>query len=297
MSLTTSPTTRKCYGLQRVCRTWGIPRSTIYSEKQRRSTCRQKQKRGPKPLMTDHELLGSIRADLEASPFHGEGHRKVHARLRNRKGFRMGRERVRRIMKEAKLLSPYRSATGKVKAHDGRITTDSPDVMWATDGAKIMTVKDGWVWFFGIIEHWNAECLGWHICKNGDRFAAIDALTMGVRSRYGSTQPDVARGLKLRMDHGSQFTSEAFLRQVRYWGISPSFGFVKEPETNGVVERFHRTLKEQVIHGRIYQNIEELRKNVETFIRNYNQSWLLEKLGYVSPAEARAMWEAKKAIA
>ena len=297
MSLTASPSTGKCYGLQRVCRAWGIPRSTIYFEKQRRSTCRPKQKRGPKALITDHELLGSIREDLKTSPFNGEGHRKVHARLRYRKGLRTGRERVRRIMKEARLLSPYRSAIGKAKAHDGRITTDAPDMMWATDGAKILTAKDGWVWFFGIIEHWNAECLGWHICKNGDRFAAIDALTMGIRSRYESTEQGVARGLKLRMDHGSQFTSEAFLRQVRYWGISPSFGFVKEPETNGVVERFHRTLKEQVIHGRIYQDIEELRESVETFIRSYNQDWLLEKLGYVSPAEARAIWEAKQAIA
>lgn len=297
MSLTISPAAKKCYGIQRVCQAWGIPRSTIYFEKRQRFVCLQNQKRGPKPSMTDQDLLESIRADLEESPFHGEGHRKVHARLRHRKGLCVGRERIRRVMREARLLSPYRSATGKAKAHDGRITTDAPDIMWATDGAKIMTVEDGWVWFFGIIEHWNAECLGWHICKKGDRFAAIEALTMGVHSRYGSTQPDIARGLKLRMDHGSQFSSEHFLRQVRYWGISPSFGFVKEPETNGVIERFHRTLKEQVIHGRIYRNIEELRSCVNTFIRKYNQSWLLEKLGYMSPAEARASWEAKRAIA
>ena len=35
--------------------------------------------------------------------------------------------------------------------------------------------------------------------------------------------------------------------------------FVAEPQTNGVAERFNRTLKEQIIHGRIYRNIAELR--------------------------------------
>jgi putative transposase len=97
------------------------------------------------------------------------------------------------------------------------------------------------------------------------------------------------------MDHGSQFKSDGFLHQLRYWGFSPSFGFVKEPETNGVIERFHRTLKEQVIHGRVYRDIEELRRSVAGFISTYNDEWLLEKLGYLSPHQARAKWEKRHA--
>ena len=46
--------------------------------------------------------------------------------------------------------------------------------------------------------------------------------------------------------------------QIRYWGICPSFGFVEEPETNGVAERWNRTLKEQAIHGRVFHNLEEV---------------------------------------
>ena len=61
------------------------------------------------------------------------------------------------------------------------------------------------------------------------------------------------------MDHGSQYLSDHFLKQIRYWGIHPSFGFVEEPETNGVAERWNRTLKEQAIHGRIFQNLEAVR--------------------------------------
>jgi putative transposase len=103
----------------------------------------------------------------------------------------------------------------------------------------------------------------------------------------GSIEADVARGLALRMDHGSQYLSDHFLNQIRYWGIRPSFGFVEEPETNGVAERWNRTLKEQSIHGRIFQNLEEVRAAVAEFVERYNKTWRLEKIGYQTPIEAR----------
>ncbi len=46
------------------------------------------------------------------------------------------------------------------------------------------------------------------------------------------------------MDHGTQYLSDHFLNQLRYWGITPSFAFVEQPQTNGVAERFNRTLKD-----------------------------------------------------
>ena len=121
--------------------------------------------------------------------------------------------------------------------------------MWGTDGVRVFTLDDGWGWIFAAVEHWNAECVGWHVCKVGSRFAALDPIAQGLERLYGSLDADVARGLALRMDHGSQYLSDHFLKQIRYWGIHPSFGFVEEPETNGVAERWNRTLKEQAIHG------------------------------------------------
>ena len=109
---------------------------------------------------------------------------------------------------------------------------------------RVFTVDDGWVWIFAAVEHWNAECVGWHACKVGSRFAALEPIAQGLQRIYGSVDADVARGLALRMDHGSQYLSDHFLNQIRYWGVRPSFGFVEEPETNGVVERWNRTLKE-----------------------------------------------------
>ena len=67
-------------------------------------------------------------------------------------------------------------------------------------------------------------------------------------------------------------------------------------QTNGVAERFNRTLKEQIIHGRIYRNIAELRDAVRDFVELYNAQWIVEKNGYLSPAQARQAWHAAISI-
>ena len=62
---------------------------------------------------------------------------------------------------------------------------------------------------------------------------------------------------------------------------------LEEPETNGVVERWNRTLKEQAIYGRVFHNLAELRAAVAAFVERYNQCWRLDKLSYRTPLEAR----------
>ena len=258
MSAATSPGTGLAYGLQRVCAAWGFARSSFYAMKSRQQATAERppaKRRGPKPSISDEALLVAIEADLEASPWEGEGHRKVWARLRVCRGIRVSRKRVLRVMRENNLLSPHRCRRRGGNPHVGEIITHAPNLMWGTDGVRVFTVDDGWGWIFTAIEHWNAECVGWHVCKRGDRFAALQPISMGLARLYASTSAGAARGLALRMDHGSQYLSDHFTNQIKFWGIQPSYAFVEQPQTNGVAERFNRTLKEQIIHGRIYRNI------------------------------------------
>ena len=85
MSATTSAATGRCFGIQRVCQVWERLRSALYARRARAHHHRLgagPARRGPVPRQSDAQLLAVIRADLARSPFHGEGHRKVHARLR-----------------------------------------------------------------------------------------------------------------------------------------------------------------------------------------------------------------------
>jgi len=137
--------------------------------------------------------------------------------------------------------------------------------------------------------------VGIHAVKIGDRFAALQPIAQALQGEFGATGADAGRGVALRMDHGTQYTADDFLHQVRFWGIAPSFAFVAEPQTNGVAERFNRTLKEQTIHGRVFRNVEEVRGAVTEFRDRYNRHWRLEKLGFMSPLEARQAYAIKRA--
>jgi len=298
MAAATSPATGQTYGVKRVCATWGVARSSFYDARRQQGWPQQSPagRRGPKPRHSDEDLLAAIRRDLARSPWAGEGHRKVCARLRVIDGIRVGRSRVLRIMGENSLLSPHRRPPRPANDHDGSITTEAPNVMWGADGAVIPTVENGNVTLFIVAEHWNGEGLGWHVAKHGNRYAAAAALALAVSRVFGSVRADAARGVAVRHDHGSPFMSDYFQNQLKFFGMTPSFAFVRQPETNGVAERFIRTLKEQIVFGRVYQDIEEVRAAIRAYFERYNQHWLLEKNAYRSPAETRRHWVASRTI-
>jgi putative transposase len=286
-----SPASGRPYGVLRVCAAWEEPRSSFYLRRKRALAPVQdrptQRKRGPKTLLSDDELLGMIRSYLETSPFAGEGHRKVYAHLKIERGVRTSRTRVLRLMRENALLSPYRHACRDLNAHDGTITTDAPNVLWGTDGFRVQTVDEGWVWGFIAVDHFNSECVGYHVCKEGTRFNALEPMRMGLQEIFGSVGRDAALGLALRMDHGCQYTSDHFLSQIAYWGIAQSFSFVAQPQGNGIAERFIKTLKQQAIYGHVFRNAMEVHEAVAKFVHDYNHHWRIERLRFLTPAEAR----------
>jgi hypothetical protein len=77
--------------------------------------------------MPDPQLLAAIRREIAKSPFVGEGHKKLTARLQ-RRGICTSRKRVLRLMREHGLLAPTPKVRRRSRRlHDGRITTNAPD--------------------------------------------------------------------------------------------------------------------------------------------------------------------------
>jgi putative transposase len=296
MSQACSPSTQRRYGLARVCRVWELARSTVYLHQERRATPpRPAAKRGPKPRWSDEVLVEKIRAVLTASPFLGEGHRKVWARLRW-PGVRTAKARVLRLMRDAKLLAPTRRGHAHgPKAHDGRITTDAPDEMWGMDATSCLTRREGNATVFVVVDHCAAECIGLHAARPGTRFEAVEALRQGVRAIFGDYAEGIATGLLARHDHGSQYVSDYLQDELKFLGIESSPAFVREPEGNGVAERFIRTLKEQLLWVRTFETVEELRLALLEFQERYNREWLCERHGHQSPVAVRAASRRRKA--
>jgi putative transposase len=285
MSGAVSPVTGRPYGLAAVCRAWRVSRATVYRH---RAPPQLEPPRRPGPVgpMPDPALLDAIRGVLAHSPFHGEGHRKVWARLRVR-GVRTSRRRVLRLMRAHDLLAPSRGGAPRgPRSHDGTIIPAAIDTMWGTDLTTTIT-GEGQAAVFIAVDHFSAECVGIHAARQATRFEALEPVRQGVRQHFGGFAKDIARGLSVRHDHGSQYMSDAFQGEVRFLGIASSPAFVRAPEGNGCAERFIRTLKENLLWVRTFETVEELRLALIAFRETYNTTWLIQRHGFITPQAVR----------
>ena len=140
---------------------------------------------------------------LKASPFLGEGHRKVKARLAA-KGIRVGKNRVLRLMREHGLLVPVRRGHPRGdRTHSGRIPTERPDELWGTDASRFGTKAEGWCWLFAAVDHCTSDVLGWHVAKKGDR------LSHSRGSSHGSPPPGASSRVRVGSLDGREQQGQA----------------------------------------------------------------------------------------
>ena len=302
MSQAYSISTRRCFGLSRVCGVWGVARATVYRHRavangeDAANTARSPRRRGPQGACSDAELLSHIEVVIKASPFSGEGYRKVWARLRAM-GVRTAARRVRRVMKENNLLAPQRPVQRDTHPHDGTIVTEKVDEVWGTDMTQTITTREGRAYVFVVIDHCSGEFIGTHASSSASRWEALEPVRQGVTHHFADVGPNVAKGLTLRHDHGSNYMSEDFQNEIECFGIIGSPAFVRQPEGNGVAERAIRTLKEQLLWVCHFETVEELRAALASFAAKYNASWLRQRHGYNTPNQIRAMQKALEADA
>ena len=154
----------------------------------------------------------------------------------------------------------------------------------ASDMTTAYTTEHGQIAVFVAVDHCSAECVGLHAALRGTRHEALEPVRQGVVERFGAVEKDAATDLSIRHDHGSQYMSHDFQKEIAWLGATSSPAFVRAPEGNGCAERFIRTLKENLLWVRTFRTVEELRLALIEFKRTYNEYWLIERHGHRSPA-------------
>lgn len=128
---------------------------------------------GPKVLSAE-ELLAEIRKLLEAQVFSSEGYRRFWTRFRQQ-GTRTSNDDVLGLPRQHQFLLPaWRAGTPTTHQHEGTIGTTAPNRMWGTDATQTATEQDGTVPVFAAVDHCNADCIGIHVGKRGDRVEALE---------------------------------------------------------------------------------------------------------------------------
>jgi putative transposase len=159
--------------------------------------------------------------------------------------------------------------------------------MWGTDLTATLTVREGPASVFICVDHCTAELLGVHAAKSATRWEALQPVKQAVREVFGTIRKDVAVGLSLRHDHGTQYLADDFQDEIAFLGIASSPSFARAPEGNGCAERIIRTLKEQLLWVKSFDTIEDLRTALLAWQKLYNEHWMIERHGHRSPAQAR----------
>ena len=190
MAAATSPATGEAYGVRRVCTIWALqnPRSTTPGARRDDrprdlpADAARNRRSATRTCSPPFAAIWPVRRGPQG-PSQGLGAAAVID------GIRVSRTRVLRLMRENSLLSPHRRPPRPANDDDGSITTDAPNVMWGADGAVIPTIEDGSVTLFIVAEHWNAEGLGRHVAKHGNRYAAAAALALAVSGSSAPSAP------------------------------------------------------------------------------------------------------------
>src|SRR4029453_1206698 len=126
--------------------------------------------------------------------------------------------------------------------HDGTIIPERVDTMWGTDLTTTLT-GEGQVAVFVAVDHCSAECVGIHAARRATRFEALEPIRQGVRRCFGAFAKEIARGLAIRHDHGSQYMSDAFQKELAFLGLESSPALGRAPGGNGCAGGFFGTLK------------------------------------------------------
>lgn len=216
------------------------------------------------------------------------GYRRISKELR-RRGMRVNRKRVQRLMQEDNLLALKKRAfvaTTDSKheweiylnlAH--RLTLTGINQLWVADITYIRLQKE-FVYLAVILDAYSRKVVGWALDKTLAARLPKAALEMAIAAR----QP--APGLVHHSDRGFQYASAEYVQVLDQHGIVPSMSRPANPYDNATCESFMKTLKQEEIYANHYRDLDHLRSNIETFIElYYNRSRLHSALGYMPPEE------------
>ena len=284
MSCALSPSTNRSYGVAMVSRLWRTARATVYRQ---RSPATEHRRPGPLGPMPDDELVAAIRDLLAQGPFHGEGYRKIWARLRFA-GIRTSRRRVLRLTRKHGLQAPGRVGRPHgPKAHDGTIRTERVDLMWGTDLSSTLTAE-GQAAIFVAVDHCSAECIGIHAARRATPLRSPRAAPPG--------RAHLLR--RLRRGRRCRPRAEARSRQpVRCRRLPARARLPRHRPIARLCSRARGQRLRRAVHpnaqgkppvGPRFATVEELRQALHAFKDTYNRTWIVERHGYQTPAAVRA---------
>lgn len=261
----------------------GIPRRTYYNwvrrEKESESSEGKSRSGRPWNKVKSEEgklVIDQARASPELSP------RQLALGLIDRYGIWLSESTVYRILRREGLVKSV-EVKGFAAGKEYHRKTSKPNEMWATDCSYLRVVGWGFYYLVTVIDDFSRYILGWELKRDMTASSLIDVVQQAVDAT-GMSEVPIKDRTSLLSDNGSGYVSQAFGDYLRLVGIKHILASPFHPQTNGKIERYHRTIKGE-INLVPYEMPSELRQAIESFVKYYNHRRYHEALDNVTPAD------------
>lgn len=193
-----------------------------------------------------------------------------------------------RILKEAGLLAPWNAKASKKGT--GFVQPLQPHEHWHTD-FSYLNIAGTFYYLCCVLDGCSRAILAWDI-RPAMKEADAEIVLQRAHEAYPGVRP------RIITDRGAQFVANDFKAFIRHFQTSHVLCSPHYPQSNGKIERFHRTLKEQAIRPNTPLSLADAKRLTGTFIDHYNEVRLHSALGYITPADRlanrhRAIFEAR----
>jgi len=189
---------------------------------------------------------------------------------------------VYRVLKREGLIKPA-EIVGFKAAKEYRRKTGRPNELWATDCCHLRVTDWGWYYLVTVMDDYSRLILGWDLKTDMAGGSLEDVVQLAVDAT-GMTSVPVEDRTVLLSDNGAGYISGQFNEYLRLVGIRHITASPFHPQTNGKIERYHRSLKNE-INLQPYDMPYELREAIRAFVEYYNLRRYHEGLGNVTPWE------------
>jgi len=187
---------------------------------------------------------------------------------------------VYRILKREGLIKPA-EIIGFKAGKEYRRKTKQPNELWATDCCHLKVIEWGWYYLETVMDDFSRFILSWDL-KTDMTGGSLEDVVQQAVDFTGMTDVPVEDRTVLLSDNGAGYISQQFNQYLRLVGIRHITASPFHPQTNGKIERYHRTVKGE-INQVPYDMPSELKEAIRTFIEYYNYRRYHEGLGNVTP--------------